>query len=500
MKKYFKIFTVILGLSTMISCNEWLSVTPKGQVEASDLLETTEGYCSALGGIYYTLMQPSLYGREMSFGFMDQLAQYWKQPSKTHKLYPAMQFDYTHKYCIDKVNAFWSKLYLCVAQCNQILESLEKASPKDIDQYDLIKGELLGLRAFLHMQLLGIYGPVVTNTADQDQPAIAYRTSFDTEALKFNSVKEVLSKMKTDLLAALELLQNDPIKTYGRTGNGNTSTVNYRDILDRRGSRMNYFAVLGLLAREEQLAFNQNDAYTYAKRLLDESEATIVGGNPIFRLMPKDNIIGSDAFRDIMYSDELIFSIYINNLYDLTGPVFQYKDYTVDYDNNVTVDKNTNAYLYGQAPDGSGADYRLNYWFASGTQYIKYKAAPEIQNTTYRAYRPEISLLRLPEIYYIACEAQIGKNNTLALKYLNDVRVSRGLQALGATYSDSDILNFLVREERKEFFGEGRMFFEYKRLNRNIEVTATMTIAVTPAILQLPIPEDEYEFSPNEKK
>lgn len=500
MKKQISIFILTLGIATLCSCNEWLTVTPKGQVEASDLLETSEGYSSALGGIYYTLMQENLYGCEMTYGVLDLMAQYWKKPSKSSELYPITEFDYTHKYSIDRINAFWSKFYLCIAQCNQLLESLNERNPKDIDQYNLIKGEITGLRAFLHLQLLRLYGPVVTTAADLSQPAIAYREHFDTEALKFNTVKEVLDMARKDLSAALELLNDDPIKVNGRTGNGNISTINYQDVLDRRGSRMNYFAVLGLLARLEQLALNQDGAYSYAKRILDESKNTIIDGNPIFRLTPKEDITtDQEVFRDIMFSSELLFSLYINNLYDITGPIFGYKDYTVNNKHYQSADKNTNAYLYGQGADGSGTDYRLNYWFANSTQFVKYKVAPELANSTYRAYRPEISLLRLPEIYYIACEAQIGKDNKLAMEYLNEVRVSRGLQALKGNYSNDEVMDYLVREQRKEFFGEGRMFFLYKRLNRDMQVAATNKITVSPAILQLPIPEDEYEFSPNEK-
>lgn len=500
MKKYIRIFMLTLGIATLCSCNDWLSVTPKGQVEASDLLETTEGYSSALGGIYYTLIQEDLYGCEMTYGALDLMAQYWKQPSKSNELYPITQFDYTHKYSIDRVNAFWSKLYLCIAQCNQLLESLNERNPKDIDQYNLLKGEITGLRAFLHLQLLQLFGPVVTSSGDLSQPAIAYREYFDTEALKFNTVQEVLDKARKDLLAALELLNDDPIKVNGRTGNGNISTINYQDLLDRRGSRMNYFTILGLLARVEQLALNQQGAYTYAKRILDESKEIIISGDPIFHLTKKEDITtDQEVFRDIMFSSEIIFSLYINKLYDITGPIFAYKDFTTNPKHYQSVDKNTNAYLYGQGTDGSGADYRFNYWFANSTQYVKYKEAPELVNSTYRAYRPEISLMRLPEIYYIACEAQIGKDNKLAMEYLNAVRVSRGLQSLNGNYSDEEVMDFLVKEQRKEFFGEGRMFFLYKRLNRDMQVTATKKIAVTPAILQLPVPEDEYEFSPNEK-
>lgn len=66
------------------------------------------------------------------------------------------------------------------------------------------------------------------------------------------------------------------------------------------------------------------------------------------------------------------------------------------------------------------------YWFKlrEGGEYyeiLKLKKAPEAQGLS-AAYDPEVPIMRLPEIYYIACEAQIGKDNDLALSYLNAVR------------------------------------------------------------------------------
>ena len=46
----------ILSVATLMlcsSCNDWLNVTPQGQVEAEDLYETTKGCNSAVGGVYY---------------------------------------------------------------------------------------------------------------------------------------------------------------------------------------------------------------------------------------------------------------------------------------------------------------------------------------------------------------------------------------------------------------------------------------------------------------
>lgn len=500
MRNKLKIFTLAISLMTLVSCNNWLEVTPKGQVEASDLMTTTEGYCTALSGIYYTMMQPSLYGSNMTYSFLDVVTQYWPITSKSHDLYSISTFNYQESKAIGKVNTFWSKFYLIIAQCNQMLEALDATNPKDIDQYSIIKGELLSLRAFAHMQLLGLFGPMVTNSGDLEQPAIAYRTQFNPTAQKFNTVKEVLGFIKQDLLAALELLKDDPIKINGRTGNGNASTLNYIDVLDRRGSRMNYFAILVLLAREEQMALNQSGAYTYANRVLEEIEQTYINSYPIFRLIDKDA-----AKSDMIYSREIIFSLYVKNLYDIAGPIFGYEDYKLNSSGYLAVDYGvaTN-FLYGHTPDGSGADYRLNNWFSVDSKFtndyhsfLKYRPQPE-SNITF--YEPEIGLIRLSEVYYILCESQIGTNNGKAMEYLNTVRVSRGLQPLEGTYQDSEVRDFLTREERKENYGDGKMFFYYKRTGEDIQVSQGVTVKASPAVYVLPIPDDEYEFSPNEKK
>ena len=52
----------------------------------------------------------------------------------------------------------------------------------------------------------------------------------------------------------------------------------------------------------------------------------------------------------------------------------------------------------------------------------------------------------------------IGKDNVKALGYLNDVRESRNLARLNGSYGNDEIMEFLMREMRKDFIGEGRMF------------------------------------------
>ena len=76
MKKYY-LFSIISLLLCFTSCNDWLNVNPQGQVEAEDLYATTKGCNAALGGVYYTFSGSNLYGRNLTYGIVDILAQYW---------------------------------------------------------------------------------------------------------------------------------------------------------------------------------------------------------------------------------------------------------------------------------------------------------------------------------------------------------------------------------------------------------------------------------------
>ena len=79
----FKYILVLMTALAFTSCNNWLDVTPQGEVEGEDLLTNEKGYNAALNGIYYNLTSTTLYGKELSYGMMDVLAQYWDLSSKS---------------------------------------------------------------------------------------------------------------------------------------------------------------------------------------------------------------------------------------------------------------------------------------------------------------------------------------------------------------------------------------------------------------------------------
>ncbi|MCT4589356.1 MAG: RagB/SusD family nutrient uptake outer membrane protein [Carboxylicivirga sp.] len=495
---------LFIGL-LMSSCNDWLDVTPQGEARADDILSNTPGVNSALAGIYYRLIDSKLHGSDLSYGTIDAMAQYYTVDNNVHEDYYLVQFDYENLTARARIDDWWSGYYVAIGQCNQVYDGIQNYR-SNIDRADLFEGELLALRAFMHMQVYQLFGPVVQSDADLDQKAIPYRIKFDNVTTPFLSCREVLQNAKEDLTKALELLENDPIKGGHKRDNFNLSDVSYNNILDNRVSRVNYYAVMGLLMRVNQLMLNQSEAdgsFYWANQLVTELEDSPAR---IFLAEQEDVSSGDDDANDLNYSSEVIFALFDNNLFKNAGDKFSLpgfnssskKSYTInesDFNNFVT-------YVYGREPDGAGTDYRLKYWFNQNTgttlyPFQKYRE-PVDRGTVYEISYPEVAVLRLSEVYYAMCEAKVDVDNVKALEYLNTLRSHRGLPDLEETEA-VNVATYLMRERRKEFMGDGRTFFINKRMYADIEASSAVTIPASKAIFELPIPEDEFVYGPEDK-
>lgn len=503
MKMRIKIYLVVVALLPLFSCNDWLNIEPKGEVDATKLLETTSGYNAALGGIYYTLSSTTLYGKDMTYAAMDNLVQYYdivKKPE--HAYYSLTKYDYKNTSSVNRINAIWKAFYVCISQCNLIITSLEE-NRDEIDNSELIEGEAYGLRAFCHMELFKLFGPVIRSKADLEKPSIAYRTNFDITSLEFMTGNMVLEKAAKDLERAGELLSDDPIDKIGRTGDMNTTALNHNATLNYRGARMNSYAVLGMMARLEQLRLNQDEAYKYAKKIIDLSTE-----KGTFKFVDKETLEGWwDAKKDFSFSSEMIFSVYIDNLWNLTEPYFVMNEKSLSETESVLIHAlvyiSLRDNVYTRKPDGSTEDNRYRYWFnldSEGSYYeFRKRRSPNVETSIKVITRPEIGIFKLCEAYYIACEAMIGKDNSMALEYLNIVRRTRNLQDIEGPLVDETLREYLLREQRKEHIGDGLMFSIYKRLYAPIYVDNNLTVQPSEKIFVFPIPDDEYEFSPNTK-
>ena len=102
-------------------------------------------------------------------------------------------------------------------------------------------------------------------------------------------------------------------------------------------------------------------------------------------------------------------------------------------------------------------------------------------------------------MYYIAAEASLETNPAEAYRLLNEVRASRNIPTtLPQTVENNadELMNQIVYECQKDFWGEGKLFYLYKRLFMNIR-TNNENIPATRELFELPIPDDEIEFGDN---
>lgn len=478
MRKY---IILLFLVTTLTSCESWLNINPYDKVGADDLFSEEKGYEQALTGVYARMSRAELYGVELSFGMTDLLAKYWAIYMTNNPRYAFSSYDYAESNAKSTINKIWYDMYRSIAESNRILEALGEKNDLNLRKYDLFKGEALALRAFLHWELLEYFGPL--NYATSDKKSIPFREEHSNKIISLMAGKVVFAKIKGDLEAALIHFEKDPIRgikhisEYHKADGGST-TDSY---LERRNIRMNYYSVKALLAKLYLVEGEKQKAYDYATEIINEKKFTLVDETDLVTVLSK---------KDLHYSDEIIFSLYMNKQQSMVEKLLGYEE-SINYSYYLYPNQIKAIYESG---NGSMVDYRYTFWFNESEVMIKYKEPSALE----RPYIPEIPILRLSELYYIAAEAKIGINNEEALSKLNEVRENRNIQPLRIEdiLSDAILLNHIVLDMRKDFVGEGKMFKTYKRLNMDI-FSGSSKIEASEKIFILPIPEEELEAGKN---
>lgn len=464
MKKISLLLLITSGALLFSSCNKWLDVQPNSQIKASELFKTESGFKEALAGTYTLLTDEALYGKELTYGMMGVLSHEWSTYPTTATGY-ADDGNYiytTGTVTQNRIDGIWSKMYEGISNANNILENIDAKNVFTGDNYKIIKGEALALRAFMHFDLLRCFG--ASYTVNASQPAIPYVTRYTARQTAQLKVGEVAAAILADLLAAKELLKADPVLT-GRVvteGDDNGYLIN-------RQLHLNYYAVEGLLARLYLYMGNFEQAKLSAQAVINSGK---------FTFSTQKNVIDS---VDRCGAPEHLFGLQITNLpqrsvnylsQEGTGIFSLSEDMLLTYYENNT------------------DDYRYLYLFKIGTgvsadrRYLLKYAAP---NSAETYYQNKLPVLKLSEMYYIMAECDY-RNQQSVLGDLNPVRRGRGLAEL--TTEPADFRSIMSKEYRKEFIGEGQLFYYYKWLNRSaIPESDKDLIALKAYIFPLPVSE-----------
>lgn len=485
-----------LGLLTTFSaCKKWVDVQPNDRLLEDQVFSDPDNVRAALNGIYSNVAKPEFYGRTMTFTAVDALAQLHSgaqlnvagSPEATTTGTPAKPYtDYSFRdpALMDAMSKLWSQAYRTVLNINLFLTNLDKY-PGVISQQEekLYRGEVYALRAMIHFDLLRLFGPVYVT--DSAAVSIPYYTKAQPEVMARIPAIQVMDSVMRDLSQALELLAGDPILTEGkmdRTGNDGLDYSRMRNL------KMNYYAVKALEARMLLYRNNKAAAYAAATALIPVLEKEFPWFDPVKGRSPVDRC----------FSSEVIFALNIPNLYDWSRDLFS------GATRREAMFTPNNARLNSTYENNLLTDYRfassLNYswWEVPGGGDIAFKTMRKYNNPDgdQVQFRYRMPLLRKSELYYIAAET--APNDTEGFDWLNQVRSHRGLTAAPNT---TVLATEIQKEYAKEFYGEGQLFFYYKRTNtgRILKGSTTGTTssnyqAMTPAQYVMPVPDAEIIY------
>lgn len=480
--KLIKHINIVLLLLILSGCNDWLDVSPRQEMKESVIFSSEEGFKSVLNGAYLQMAESTLYGKNTSMYLPEILAQHWSRSADVSSTNYALSiFDYSHNGVENLIESVWKKYYSVIVHLNNLLNALEDSKIGFTYQNNLLmKGEAVGLRAFLHFELLRYFGPT-PNNAVQDEKIIPYITKMtkDPNLLISSTWAEVIANIEKDLDNAERLLISiDPIVTGKETPDDDWHYL-YRE------NRLNYYAVLGTKARFYQWIGNKEKAVQYAKMVIEAKNTE----NELVFTLSNESSYAESIGNLVMYS-EILFGIQNPKLLDIVNPLFKAETASLSQ----TKTNINNAYESGIHPDDIRNKER-RYWeektydnSRTMNHFYKYTGNELGLKTSY-----VVPLLRLSELYFILIE-NLPINE--AIPYFVNFRISRSMNlSLDESLTDEQAINaHLEKEYRKEFFGEGQMFFYYKRLNyTSYSWPTSFTLPQKAYILPLPKSQTVFE-------
>lgn len=439
--RYIIIALLLCGLVVTGGCNKYLDVQPQTSYTEAQVYGNEKAVDQALNGLYLNLAANQLYGANLTTTTVEMMAQRYKPRTASNNADFSVfnYYQYNSTAAQATMDTLWKQGYATILAANVFLSKIDNSVNAKVitsAHADELKGEALAVRAMMHFDLLRLFGPVFAT--DSSSPAIPYYTKADGQSQPIVSGGTALANVIADLTQALQLLQNDPVTTSGIMLNADFYTGS-------RNQRLNYYAVKGLLARAYLWEGDKQHAH-------DAALSVLTGGEKWFPWTTYD-VANDPTNPDRIFSSEILFSVYNPALYTNFTTYFS-SDLQDGYILAPDPTRLSNVY------EGNEGDYRYSQdWLVSHKSYRTFFKYQDLTLLTlpWRFLQP---ILRKSEMYFILAETD--PDLATALGYLNTARRNRGLTALVAS---ANIPAELRKEYQKEFWGEGQLFFYYKRIN-----------------------------------
>ncbi len=462
MKQYKLIsLTIVWGLgSLLMGCSDWLDYTPKDKQTYEQQFGTKAGFHNAINGIYTNLSSNSLYGYNMSYGPLDFMGLLYNIPSSNVSRSEYKSATWTGSYASSTFSSIWSTAYATILNVNLVLQAADeyKESVLTEREYDLIKGEMLGVRAFLHFDMLRLFGPIYIS--NPSKLSIPYNTGVEASRHERMPADELIEKnLLPDLEAAENLLKEvDPVITDGVLNSDGGLEGNWERY---RQLRMNYYAVILVKARLYLWMGEYEKALAEAKKITDSDLV-----KEHFPFVEPSKLLANSINPDRVFSTECLFGFYDSGMKDIFTNYFSG---SLDASMLLQPRKGYIDILFPSVGDYRRQSQWTGSSASSGSEYdfIKYKSFTA-NNSNPEFWATFYGLMRVSEAYYIASESLLMQNNLEgACDYLNVILKARGLTELEVGSVNKNLLLKEIKYEYlREMRGEGQIYFMLKRFNQ----------------------------------
>lgn len=502
-------------------CTKWLDVPDPSKNKEPDVYKSELGINNVLNGLYRTLVSDDLYGDKLSADVLDASAHYYVYPSsyssayslRMQSLFYISTYDYNNRDIRGTYDVVWKKGYNYILQVNAFIANMESLENKGVlseDRRKLYLGEAYGLRAFMHLDLYRLYGPV---SAAGEEGVLPYHKNPVIETPDYLSPSAFLVALTEDLTKANDLLKaTDPIvldeKVHDGASEDNDLSSEDKFAKMFRNKRMNYWAVQMLKMRVLMLQGKNAEVVSLGNTMLTEAvDPDFAGRTGSFsgEWLQKSGApfgwtgSGNDWVNNAVLYDEVVFGATQLTMNSWWKRHFEQSN--ADGSTRLILEKTLTQVIAGAAAgtkfdlatnSTTLFDYRLKQYDKSlitagsinsnGGQdnYFmskKYKSDKLSEDTSegrlYFYVKNLRCLLRLSEVEYMVAEANLNLDNVPdAIVAVNNVLQKRGYKAsvtynkaslLPANATKANVVEMLRLEYYREFPLEGQVFHFLKR-------------------------------------
>jgi starch-binding outer membrane protein, SusD/RagB family len=431
--KKFKQYMVLLGcICLLASCTSWMTINPENAQTSDEYWQSKEevaavlmsGYSYLRSSVEYMYLWGESRGNGIEFNNIT-------TSTTTAAAYKLRTMDILPSNAMAK----WACMYKIINMANSVIKYAPDVQSRDASFTSGILNSYLSEAYFLRSLS---YYYLVRTFRDVPFVTVPYVTDDASYDIAQTAGSDILKQLVTDLTNSL-----DAAKKYFPGSDGNYSAAYTK-------GRATKWAIEALLADIYLWQGNYADCITACDAVINSGYCGLISGDNWFTNFYPGN------------SNESIFEIQYDNSLSQTNDFItwfytdkRYLTSTFEYSLFETAD------LRGIGTNSTGASFTsgLLIWKYIGTDITGNQRSTSTQNDQ------NFIIYRIADIYLMKAEAQIMQGNmTDAAANINKIRERAGLSDITAVADESTMLDMLLAEREREFFSEGKNWFDILRV------------------------------------